>query len=209
MKSIQLLICIFTFSCTNSRQSAEKKQSLYDSILTAENFDTTVTNSDKCCLYYKGKPHLAFGQNINQFDTTLAFRYDPNGCFQDYYSLGILDYLSLDDFYSAELPTGKIVGVMFFTTDKQNRIFKLNLSFKIYAKLETASGSEIINYLRDKYFPCLPADFKSKQQYELIHKNFVEQFRLYQSPDSADVEHGFKPHWSLDYSIRATKKNGL
>jgi hypothetical protein len=52
----------------------------------------------------------------------------------------------------------------------------------------------------------LPPDFKGKQTFELTHKNFVEQFRLY---PSADSEHGFKPHWSLDYTIKATMKNDM
>ncbi|MDN3654374.1 hypothetical protein QWZ08_01975 [Ferruginibacter paludis] len=183
--------------------------SSYDSILVAENFDTTNTNADKSCLYYKGKPLLAFGQNINLFDTTFSFRYDPNGSYQNFHRQGITDYLSLDDFYSTKLSTGTIDGAMYFTTDKQKRIFKLNISFNIDAELVDTSGMEIMNYLHDKYFPCLPPDFKGKQVFELTHKNFVEQFRLYPSPDSADVEHGFKPHWSLDYSLRPTKKNGL
>lgn len=71
------------------------------------------------------------------------------------------------------------------------------------------SGMEIMDYLQDKYFPCLPPDFKGKLVFDLTHKNFIEQFRLYPSPESADAEHGFKPHWSLEYTIRPTKKNGL
>ena len=181
----------------------------YDSILVAENFDTSITNADKSCLYYKGKPLLAFGQNIKLFDTTFSFRYDPNGSYQDFYRQGITDYLSLDDFYSTKLSTGTIDGAMYFSTDKQKRVFKLKASFYIDAELVDTSGMEIMGYLQDKYFPCLPPDFKGKKEFELTHKNFVEQFHLYPSPDSADAEHGFKPHWSLDYSIRPTKKNGL
>jgi len=209
MRNILLLIFIWTFSCTNKKYSTLSQLSPHDSILVAENFDTTITNADKSCLYYKGKPLLAFGQSIKKFDTTFSFRYDPNGSYEDFHRQGITDYLSLDDFYSTKLSTGKIEGAIYFSTDKLNRIFKLNVSFNIDAELVDTSGMEIMNYLHDKYFPCLPPDFKSRQTFYLTHKNFVEEFRLYSSHDSADAEHGFKPHWTLDYEIKPTKKNGL
>ncbi len=208
MRSILLLICISTFSCTNNRTSTVTQLSQYDSILVAENFDTTITTSDKSCLYYRGNPLLTFGQNIKFFDTTFSFRYDPNGAYQDFFSEGITDYLSLDGFYSTKLSTGAIDGAMYFSTDKQKRFFKLQASFYIDAELVDTSGVEIMNYLRDKYFPCLPLDFKGKQKFELKHKNYVEQFRLYHSQDSVDAELGSKPHWSLDYTIKPTKKSG-
>jgi len=185
------------------------KLSQHDSILVAENFDTTITNADKSCLYYKGKPLLAFGQNIILFDTTFSFRYDPNGSYQDFHRQGITDYLSLDDFYSTKFSTGKIDGTLYFSADNKKRVFKLSATFGIDADLVDTSGMEFMSHLKDKYFPCLPPDFKGKQTFELTHKNFVEQFRLYPSPNSADAEHGFKPRWSLDYTIKATKKNGL
>ncbi|WP_162793586.1 hypothetical protein [Runella rosea] len=209
MRNILLLICISTFSCTNNNTSTATKLSQYDSILVAENFDTTITNADKSCLYYKGKPLLAFGQDIKLFDTTFSFRYDPNGAYQDFFNQDITDYLSLDDFYSTKLSTGTIDGALYFSADNKKRVFKLKATFGIEGDLLDTSGMEIMSYLHDKYFPCLPADFKGKKTFELTHKYFVEQFHLYPSPDSADVEHGFKPHWALDYTIRPTKKNGL
>lgn len=183
--------------------------SQHDSILIAVNFDTTASYAGKSCLYYKGKPLLTLGQSVKLFDTTFSFRYDPNGSYQDFFRLGITDYLSLDDFYNIELSTGTIDGALYFSADNKKRIFKLIATFGIDADLVDTSGMEIMNYLHDKYFPCLPRDFKGRQSFELTHKNFVEQFRLYPSPDSADAEHGFKPHWSLDYAIKPTKKNGL
>lgn len=209
MRNILLLICISIISCTSNNTSTVTKLSQHDSILVAENFDTTITNVDKSCLYYKGKPLLTFGQSTNLLDTTFSFRYDPNGSYQDFHRQGITDYLSLDDFYSSKLSTGTIDGAIYFSTDNQKRIFKLKASFYIDAELVDTSGMEIMGYLQDKYFPCLPPDFKGKRAFELTRKNFVEQFRLYPSPDSADAEHGFKPHWSLDYTIRPSKKNGL
>jgi hypothetical protein len=75
--------------------------------------------------------------------------------------------------------------------------------------LVDTSGMEIMNILEKKYFPCLPPDFKGKQTCELTHKNYTEIFKLYASPDSADADHGYVPHWSLDYTMKLTKKNGL
>lgn len=209
MKNILLLICISAIACTNNHHSTVTKRSQYDSILVAANFDTTIQNADQCCFYYKGKPLLAFGHSIELFDTTFSFRPDPNGADEDFYELGITDYLSFDDFYNVQLSTGTIDGAIYFTTDKQKRIFKLDASFAIEAALVDTSGMEIMNYLHDKYFPCLPPDFKDQQNFELIHQNFVEQFRLFVSPDSIGTEHHLKPHWTLDYTIKPMKKNGL
>lgn len=209
MRSILLLICISILSCTNNKTSTVAQLSQYDSILIAENFDTTITYADKSCLYYKGSPLLIFGQELNLFDKTFSFRYDSTGSNKGFKRLGITDYLSLDGFYSTKLSTGTIDGSMHFSTDKQKRIFKFYASFTINADLVDTSGMEIINYLQNKYFPCLPQDFKGKQTFDLKHKHFIEQFRLYPSSDSLDVDHGFKPHWTLDYVIKPTNKNGL
>lgn len=209
MRHFLFLICITTFSCTNRNPSTDTKLSRYDTILLSENFDTTAVYAEKSCLHYKGKPLLTLGQTIKLFDATFSFRPDPNGKYEKYFNDGITDYLSLDDFYSSKFSTGTIDGALYFSEDKQKRVFRLEASFSIYAELVDTSGMEIINCLHDKYFPCLPTDFKGKQSFELTHKNFKEQFRLFPSPDSGDVEHGFKPHWSLDYSIAPTKKNGM
>lgn len=208
MRNTLLLICLTTFSCTNNAVKTATQLSQHDSILVAVGFDTTADYVDKSCLYYKGKRLLTLGQNVELLDTTFSSRPDPNGAYQNFYRLGITDYLSLDDFYSAKLSTGTIDGILFFSTEKKKRVFRLVATFEIDADLVDTSGMEIMNYMQGKYFPCLPPDIKGRRSVEVTHENFVEQFRLYPSPDSADLEHSFKPHWSLVYTLTPTKKKG-
>ena len=208
MKTLLLIICILTISCENNSRTSKAKPTALDSIFLAEGFDTITTYSDPVCLQYKGRPLLTLGQNIKELDTTLSFRFDPNGKYERHFQT-VTDYLSLDDFYSADLSTGSIVGALYFTADKKGRIFRLTGDWTINGDLVDTSGVEIINVLKNKYFPCLPSDFKGKQTFELNHRNYSEKFKLYASPDSADADHGYVPHWSLDYTIELTKKNGL
>jgi len=206
MKTQLLIICIATISC-NQQNSKTEKLPQFDSILYSENFDTSKLYSEPCCLQYKGKPLLTIGQNINQLDTSLSFRYDPNGRFEKH-SKTITDYLSLDDFYSAKVSTGSIDGIIFFSADKKGRIFSLSCCWTLNADLVDTSGMEIINILK-QFFPCLPNDFKGKKEFDLTHKDFIEKFTLYPSQHSADYDNNYLPHWSLDYSVRLTKKNGM
>jgi hypothetical protein len=98
---------------------------------------------------------------------------------------------------------------LYFSADKTGRIFRLTGNWTINGDLVDTSGMEIMNVLQKKYFPCLPSDFKGRKAFELGHKTYVEKFRLYSSPDSADADHGYVPHWSLDYDVVLAKKNGL
>jgi len=200
---------MLAISCDNkSSRTSDAKLTPLDSIFLAEGFDTTALYSEPVCLQYKGRPLLKLGQNIKELDTTLSFRYDPNGKYEKHFQT-VVDYLSLDDFYSADLSTGSIAGALYFSADKKGRIFRLTGNWTINGDLVDTSGMEIIDLLKQKYFPCLPQDFKGRQKFELSHKNHIETFRLYPSPDSADADHGYVPHWSLDYNVVLTKKNGL
>ena len=208
MKFLLLLFCILTISCANKDSRTSKANpTSRDSIFLSEGFDTTTLYSDPICLQYKGKPLLTPGQNIKELDTTFSFRYDPNGKYEKHFQT-VTDYLSLDDFYSADLSTGSIVGALYFSADKNGRIFRLTCDWTINGDLVDTSGMEIKNILEKKYFPCLP-DFKGKRTFELTHKNYTETLKMYPSPDSTDADHGYVPHWSLDYTIKLTKKNGL
>ena len=206
MKTLLLIICIATISCGKQNRKSEKLSQL-DSIFNSENFDTAKLYSESCCLQYKGKPLLTIGQTVNQLDKTLSFRPDPNGSF-DKHSNIITDYLSIDDFYSAEVSTGSINGIIFFSADKKGRIFNLSCSWTLNADLVDTSGMETIHIL-NKFFPCLPSDFKGKRTFELTHNDFIEKFKLYPSLDSGDANHNYDSHWFLDYSVKLTGKNGM
>ena len=208
MKTLLLIICILAISCKNGIRTSKASLTSFDSIFLTEGFDTTIAYSDPICLQYKGKPLITLGQNIKGFDTTFSFRYDPNGKYEKDFQT-VTDYLSMDDFYYADLSTGSIVGALYFSADKKGRVFRLTGDWTINGDLVDTSGMEIMNVLEKKYFPCLPPDFKSKKTFELNHKNYMEKFKLFASPDSADADHGYVPHWSLDYTIELTKKNDL
>jgi hypothetical protein len=209
MKTLLTVICILTVACTNTNNKAIKtKLGLVDSVFLEEGFDTTAIY-EPSCLHYKGKPLFVVGQDIKQFDTSFSLRYDPNGKYEKYFP-AIKDYLSLDDFYSAELSTGSIVGALYFSADSNGHIFKFAGDWSIDGDLVDTSGMEIMSYLHNKYFPCLPPDFKGKQTFKLTHKNFIENFKLHYLPDTSENKNDITPHWSLNYSIMLTKKkNGM
>jgi hypothetical protein len=205
MKPLLLIICISTIACTNTRDTINKTElSLLDSIFLAEGFDTTTIYSPSC-LYYKGKPLFLIGQDIKRLDTSFSFRYDPNGKYEKYFPV-IKDYLSLDDFYSVKLSTGSIAGALYFSADSNRHIFRFAGDWSIDGDLADTSGMEIMSYLQDKYFPCLAPDFKGKQTFESIHKNFIEEFKLVYLPDTSRNKDDTTSHWSLNYSITLTKK---
>ncbi|WP_143011483.1 hypothetical protein [Chitinophaga filiformis] len=207
MKKLLLAICMLAVSCTGNHTSKhastpKAKPTLLDSIFLAEGFDTTITYTDPVCLQYKGKPLLTIGGNVKQFDTTFSYRYDPNGKYDRYFPI-IKDYLSLDDYYDVTLSTGSILGALYFSADKQGRIFRLDCQWIIDAELADTSGMEIMNFLTTKYFPCLPPDFKGRKTFELTHKNYIEKFWLRPSENSSISG------WMLDYSVVLAKKEGL
>ncbi|PSL31003.1 hypothetical protein CLV42_105366 [Chitinophaga ginsengisoli] len=195
-------------SCTGSHTSKQADSpkatlTLLDSIFLTEGFDTTAAYTDPVCLQYKGKPLLTIGENVKKLDTTFSYRYDPNGKYDRHFPT-ITDCLSLDDYYSVTLSTGSISGALYFSADKQGRVFRLHGQWIIDAELVDTSGMEIMNFLTTKYFHCLPPDFKGRKNFELTHKNYTEKFKLYPSPENSSIS-----GWRLDYSVVLTKKEGL
>jgi hypothetical protein len=125
MKPLLLFVSILSISCAdNSTRNPKAKLTTVDSIFLAEGFDTASVYADAVCLQYKGKPVLTIGQNTKQLDTTFSYRRDPNGKYEKHFQT-VTDYLSLDDFYSAELSTGSIVGAFFFLVFKKGQNFLL------------------------------------------------------------------------------------
>jgi hypothetical protein len=209
MRTLLFTIFVLTFfACTSRTNKSATKLSGQDSLLAIEHFDTALNYIDSACLLYNGKSLFIIGQNVKQLDTTLSFRPDPNGRHERnrYF---IIDYLSLDNYYSIDLTTGSLAGAIYFSADNKGRIFSFNASWRINAELVDTSGMEIMNFLHEKYFPCLPTDFKGRQSFEVKHRYFKENFKLYPVQDNVDKEHGFNPHWSFDYYITLTDKKGL
>jgi hypothetical protein len=205
---LPLLLIILVFACNLRSNAPGPKRSTLDSIFFAEGFDTAVNYSDTPCLLYKGKPLLTIGGQVSRLVPTFAFQRDTAGKYAKYPQL-VTDYLSRDRFFSAKLTTGTIDGVLYFTADNCGRIIRIGGSWDLNADLVDTAGMEILGFLQNNYFPCLPQRLKTEQPDEVAHKNFKEIFRLYSSPDSADRDHGYKPHWSLDYSIALKRDDSL
>jgi hypothetical protein len=202
MRTLLFIISISIISC---HQKGAKTESIskIDSIFQSENFDTSKLYSEPCCLQYKGKPLLTIGQNTNKLDTSFSYRFDPNGVYdRDDKNISIVtDYLSLDDYFSAKVSTGSIDGIVFFSADKKGRIFALSCNWTLNADLVDTSGMETVQIL-NKFFPCLPTDFKGKRQFELQHKDFFETFKLNPMTDSIRTENGISPRWTLEYDVK-------
>jgi hypothetical protein len=204
MKWLLLFTLGFAFSCKNVHVRVSPKPSgVLDSIFMAEGFDTALDYSN-ACLLYRGRPILKIGQNVKQLEGRISFKLDTNGKYGRYKQI-VTDFISNDKFYSANLSTGAVDGILFFSATKDGRIFRLFGDWTIKGDMADTSGMEIIDYLRAKYFPCLPTGIKSGQILDVAHPNFIERFHLFASPDSADPDHGYFPHWSLDYTILLTK----
>lgn len=190
-------------SCNNVTKSNDNQQtSTYDSILTIENFDTTLSYHPSN-LIYNGKPLLYLGQNINNLDSNFVFNVDANGRFQSFSTEGVHDYYSTSPYYFAELTTGTISGVIFMSSDKLERVFALRALFDIDAEIVDTSGMEIMNYIKEKYFPILPNDFfKTTKKFIYKTNNTIEEFKFY-NRTSAIIDTQRK--WTLEYSMKPFK----
>ncbi len=197
MKILFLIICLVTISCNEQSKKTEKTFQR-ESIFQPESFDTTKVYSEPCCLQYKGRPLLTIGQNVNQLDPSLSFRYDPNGSFEKY-STSVTDYLSLDDYFSVKDASESIDGIVFFSVDKKGRIFALSSNWTLNGGLVDTSGKETIRLLK-KFFPCFPPDLKGKGSVELIRKGFIEKFTVYSAMDFSNP--------ALVYSVKLTNNIG-
>ena len=127
-----ILIILFLNSCGDSEKSSQNEseqnveiQLKVDSILSSHNFKREIVY-EPLSLIYNGKPILNPGQKVVTLDSTLSFRYDPNGKFWNKSYL-IKDHLSLDDEISINLNEGSINGIFFFSSDQiENQIFDVS-----------------------------------------------------------------------------------
>ncbi len=126
MKSLLIFIICFSIISCNQKNGKIEKLSKLDSVFQSQNFDTTAIYSEPCCLQYKGRPLLTIGQSVKLLDTSFSFRTDPNGSYSTYSNI-ITDYLSTDDYYSAEFSTSSLSGIIFISADKKGRIFDCHL----------------------------------------------------------------------------------
>jgi hypothetical protein len=157
----------------------------------------TIANlSDTLSLLYKGKPAFVFGKSINALHTGISF-YNDSG-----YSNKKNVYLTTDSNFSDELGSGWLAGNLAMETDDEKTIQKILAYWAITGSSTDSATKEAINIFRKKYFPNLPANFPKTKVFVAQRKGFYEEIKLFRSPDSGDVEHGFVPHWVISYEVR-------
>ncbi len=199
---IYILAILFLNSCgyfknqKNDSEISSDMETRIDSILNSENFDRKIFY-EPISLNFKGKAILRPGQKLDALDTTLSFRYDPNGGFWDKFNL-IEDHLSLDDNLSIELKEGSINGIFFFSSDQQEKqIFNIAGNWTIATEVSDENEDQIIEQITGKLFPCLKGKivFEENWKYENKKRDFVEHFKL-KSPK----ENGYS--WTMDYEVK-------
>ncbi len=121
MKSLLIFIICFSIISCNQKNGKIEKLSKLDSVFQSQNFDTTAIYSEPCCLQYKGRPLLTIGQSVKLLDTSFSFRTDPNGSYSTYSNI-ITDYLSTDDYYSAEFSIATIWHNIYLSRQKRTNI---------------------------------------------------------------------------------------
>ena len=166
-----------------------------DSILHSKNFKREI-KYEPISLTYNGRSILSPGQKIETLDSTLSFRYDPNGDFWNKLNL-IKDHVCLDDELSIELKQGSINGIFFFSSDqKENQIFNIAGNWTIGTKLTKNNEDEIIEYITNQLFPILKKKlrFEENWKYEIKKPNYIEYFAM-----NPPKENGF--YWTMDYKV--------
>ena len=179
-----------------SQQITEKKFQV-DSILNSHNFNREVLY-DPLSLIYNGKPILRPGQKVENLDSTLSFRYDPNGDFWNKSYL-IKDHLSLDEDLSINLKQGSINGILFFSSDQvDNQIFNVTANWTIDTDINEKNSGEIIEIFEKQLFPSLTEKIKFEEnwEYEVEKDNYVEYFRMNSPEESPNL------YWTIDYYIQ-------
>jgi hypothetical protein len=188
MKLLLIFLLLLTFSC-NTRDSNNK--------------ETPITYSDTSSLYYKGAPLFVFNESFDKLSSRPSFYQDTTNRQGGGYS-----YLTIDTFFSARQTTGTMIGNLYIETDNLRRIQKVYGHWAISVQMNDKTKQEAIDTIKQKFFPKMTQNFVLNKADTIRHKNYIEEFKFYPSPDSGDIEHGFVPHWSFVYEARRSQ-NGL
>jgi hypothetical protein len=188
MKPLLPFICLLTFAC-NTRQT--------------NNAETPKAYSDTSTLYYKGTPLFVFNESIDKLIARPSFYQDTTNRQGGGYS-----YLTIDTFFSARQSTGTMIGSLYIETDNLRNIQRVYGHWAISVQMNDKTKQEAIDSIKQKFFPNMPQNFLLTKADTIRHKNYIEEFKFYPSPDSGDIEHGFVPHWSFVYEARRSQ-NGL
>lgn len=188
MKLLLLFICLLTLSCNTEQTGNAEKQKIY---------------SDTSSLFYKGRPLFVFNESIDKLSSRPNFYQDTTNRQGGGYS-----YVTLDTFFSARQSTGTMIGTLYIETNNLRQIQRVRGYWAISVQMNDKTKQEAIDTIKKRFFPEMTKNFLLTEADSIIHKNFVENFKFYPSPDSGNVKHGFIPHWIFDYDAKGTK-NGL
>jgi hypothetical protein len=181
-------MCLLILSC-NSRQTSQS--------------DTPKIYSDTSSLFYKGTPLFVFNESIDKLISRPTFYQDTTNRQGGGYS-----YITIDTFFSARQSSGTMIGSLYIETDNLRHINRVYGHWAISVQMNDKTRQEAIDTIKQKFFPNMPQNFFLTKTDTVRHKSFIEEFKFYQSPDSVDVDHGYKSHWSFVYEAKRFQ-NGL
>ena len=182
-----ILICLFTISCNTHQVDASLKSKVY---------------SDSSSLFYKGAPLFIFNENIDRLTARPSFYQDTTNSQGTGYS-----YLTIDTFFTARQSTGTLIGNLYIETDSLRQVQRVRGYWAISVQMNDKTKQEAIDTIKKRFFPNMAQNFLLKEIDTIRHKNFIEEFKFYPSPDSGDVDHGYVPHWSFYYDAKHIKKS--
>ncbi len=188
MKLLLLLICLWTLSCNTGQTGNTDSPKLY---------------SDTSSLFYKGTPLFVFNERFDKLSSRPNFYQDTTNRQGDGYS-----YITIDTFFSAQQSTGTMIGNLVIETNNLRQIERVRGYWAISVQMNDKTKQEAIDTIKKRFFPNMAQEFVSAEIDTIRRKNFIEEFKFFQSPDSGDVDHGYVPHWSFYYEAKRSK-NGL
>lgn len=177
---INFIFLIFIF-CSCSNQVENNISKTIDSIFKKENFNPN-TQYEPISLFFKGKPILTLGKSIDDIDSTLVFRSDPNLKYQDS-SHSITDYLCIDKQlrFEFENSTANLNGVLYFSAEKQKKqIFHITGHWGFMGLSNPTTEKATIDFVENELFPVLKGKFEIKKDwtFEIDKGKYVEFFNL-------------------------------
>jgi hypothetical protein len=174
------------------REVMENRQA--DSLVAAIGFDTIQHYTQSVCLQHHGKPLLRLSGKVAELDSTLSFRFDPNGSYNYEYPR-LNDYLSVDDEFLMQQQQGSANGIVLFSSDPKGRIFEVRGRWLLDMDTSQQVTQDALRTIARRLFPCLNSHLPLAPGEKIVIRGpqFNEIFELH-APDTT----GFQKY-SLSY----------
>ena len=181
-------MCLWTLSCNTGQTGNADRSKVY---------------SDTSSLFYKGTPLFVFNERFDKLTSRPNFYQDTTNRRDDGYS-----YITIDTFFSARQSTGTMIGTLYIETNNLQQIQRVRGYWTISVQMNDKTKQEALDTIKKRFFPNTTHELLLAEIDTIRHNTFIEEFKLFQSPDSGDIDHGYVPHWSFYYDAKPSK-NGL